>query len=296
MRVASKTRGYTVVEVMIFLAVSGLMFVIAASFISGKQAAGEFRQGTNSVNSQVRGVINDVANGFYPSNHDFTCVAMASDPYYNISSGAANKDLGSNQGCVLMGKVIQFGPAGESSKYNIFTVLGRQYKDAINNSSIPTNFDEAKPHAFYPGSAIIGVDLTERKTLEWGLKVTKVYNATTSQDLSGIGFVSSFGEYNPDPLLGHALTSGSQTINVLGIPGTAIGDGGNPEGLMADGVAGKINSLDANGVIYTLNNPNIVICLKGSNNKYATLTIGGGNGQRLTTTLKVTATNGSCPA
>lgn len=58
-----QSRGYTIVEVLIFMAVSGLMFVMAVVFVSGKQANAEFRQGLYVVNSDIRSVINDVANG-----------------------------------------------------------------------------------------------------------------------------------------------------------------------------------------------------------------------------------------
>src|SRR5947209_7153977 len=91
-------RGYTIVEVMIFLAVSGFMFIIAAQFVSGKQAHAEFRQGMNDVKAQVQQTINDVANGYFPSNSDFSC---------NTESGRPQPDTGStgqgqNKGCVFM--------------------------------------------------------------------------------------------------------------------------------------------------------------------------------------------------
>ena len=61
-----KSGGYTIIEVMIFLAVSAFMFVVAAYFIQGKQANAEFNQGMQAINSSMQKVINDVNDNNYP--------------------------------------------------------------------------------------------------------------------------------------------------------------------------------------------------------------------------------------
>ena len=53
----NKPHGYTIVEVLIFLAISSLMFLLAATFISGKQSAVEFKQGMNDINTQIKSVV-----------------------------------------------------------------------------------------------------------------------------------------------------------------------------------------------------------------------------------------------
>ena len=57
--------GYTIIEVMIVLAVSGVMFIIAASFISGKQESTAFTEGANEFASQLQQTIAEVADGQY---------------------------------------------------------------------------------------------------------------------------------------------------------------------------------------------------------------------------------------
>jgi len=76
----NKPHGYTIVEVLIFLAISSLMFLLAAGFISGKQSAVEFKQGMNDINTQIGSVVNDVANGQYPPSATFTCTAPPLSP------------------------------------------------------------------------------------------------------------------------------------------------------------------------------------------------------------------------
>ena len=60
------TLGFTIIEVMIFLAVSGVTFLIAAAFINGKEAQAEYSQGMNQVDVNIRTIINDVSDGNYP--------------------------------------------------------------------------------------------------------------------------------------------------------------------------------------------------------------------------------------
>ena len=100
--------GYTIVEVMIVLAVSGMMFVIAANFINGKQQRTSFFQGSNDMANIIQKVIDDVTNG------NFSDVALDCD-----SAGAGSVDVrdssditadtqGTNPDCVFLGKLVHF--------------------------------------------------------------------------------------------------------------------------------------------------------------------------------------------
>src|SRR4051812_20289476 len=112
MRYPLKTRGYTIVEVMIFMAVSGFMFVIAAYFVNGKQASAEFRQGMNSANTVVQQVMNQINSSFYPSQENFTCKITGKPHLF-----ATPNKLGTNQECVFLGSVLQFGTPADNTKY-----------------------------------------------------------------------------------------------------------------------------------------------------------------------------------
>src|SRR5205814_2186232 len=59
--------GYTIVEVMIFLAISSLLFVAASIAIGGQQAHTEFNTAANDTNTKFQQWIDQVANGFTSS-------------------------------------------------------------------------------------------------------------------------------------------------------------------------------------------------------------------------------------
>src|SRR4051812_28553600 len=97
--------GYTVIEVMIVLAVSGLMFVIATNFISGKQAKTSFTAGSNELASKVQDLIGEVNDGKY-SDIPLSCSANIGGPT-SVSDGAPDAETqGTNPQCVFLGKIL----------------------------------------------------------------------------------------------------------------------------------------------------------------------------------------------
>ncbi len=101
-----------------------------------------------------------------------------------------------------------------------------------------------------------------------------------STPIVGIGFLNSFSSYNATS---GNLQSGSQSVNVVTLP-----DGGsNVRNQNAALMTTQINGLTETDIDV---NPNILICFTGDSNQFGTLTIGGSNGQRLTTKIRISAT------
>ncbi len=270
MRVGLNPRGYTIIEVLIFMAVSGFMFAIAASFISGKQSKSEFKQGMSAINSDIQAVINDVGNGFYPSNSDFSCTAgPTGEPV--ITPNPSNEQ-GTNKDCVFGGKVIQFGTHGTNyTGYKVYSIAERQFAPDGSANPLPTKFSEAKP-VIVPGTI-------DKKVLEWGMKVCRVDKidaAGAATTINSIGFFQSFGSYSSG-----LLQSGAQSIGVIPIKGSSP-TLGETESNMDTEIRGLWTDLTPPDP-----QPNVVITFDSGNGQYGTLTIGGGSGQRLTTAIKI---------
>ncbi len=271
MRGGSNSRGYTIVETMIFLAVSGVMFLIAVGFVSGKQGKTEFRESMDDINTQVQQVINDVSNGFYPSGENFVCTANSTG-FPTISAGI-NKQ-GTNKNCTFIGKVIQFGVNGTGgSGFNIYSVAGRQYAPsppAASKDILPVNFAEAKPTVIYNAGPPL-IDVTDIRQIRWSSQVTKVTNAGIAT--AGIGFFTSFGSYDT----GGSLKSGSQSVVTVTIPGSL----NNSEPTMVPIINAGVT--DAN----VKTSPDITVCFDSGHSQFGTLSIGGSNGQRLTSRVQI---------
>ncbi|HET7320071.1 MAG TPA: prepilin-type N-terminal cleavage/methylation domain-containing protein [Candidatus Saccharimonadales bacterium] len=158
-----KNKGYTIIEVMIVLAITGVMFLLAAVFISGKQDEVAFRQSVTDLNTDIQAAINDVTNGFYPtgSGDQFNCSAGAGGSQPTIVAGTNGQ--GTNNGCIFLGKVLYFWTdAGGSKGYEIMSVAG----NSTDSSGNPVqSLVDAKPTPIIT----TGVDATDYKSLENGL-------------------------------------------------------------------------------------------------------------------------------
>jgi hypothetical protein len=264
--------GYTVVEVLVFLAVSGMMFAVAANLVNGKQAKSEFRQGMNDLNSQIKQVINDVGTGFYPSNSDFICRVNGAGK--TQAQAGRSVTQGSNDQCVFLGKVIQFNIISrghpQPDTMSIYTIAGRRVAGGA--SRAPENFQEA-------GATVIGVGgVTETKKLPWGLIVDSIKEKKTNTSLEGIGLFGSFGDYSSG-----GLASGSQSINTIAIPlAPAVGERGRPTAINT-----ALDGTYLDAILQANPNPQIEICLDSGVGEFGKLSVGSIYSQRLSTYVKI---------
>src|SRR5882762_7178443 len=105
MKTGLNALGFTIVETMIVLAITGALLLMAMLMISGQQGKTEFTQAINDIQAQINDVINNVGTGYYAKTTDFSCSAGASGPVFNASGSTGQ---GSNTACVFMGRAVQF--------------------------------------------------------------------------------------------------------------------------------------------------------------------------------------------
>jgi hypothetical protein len=203
---------------MVFLAIAGFMFVVAAGFISGKQAQVAFRQAVNDLNQQIQGVVNSVANGEFPSTSDFTngFSCSTNGPGAPVpAAGSTNQGANSGRigavvsGCTFMGKIISL-PAADGSDYQVFTVAARQYK--AGTAQAPGSFSDAQPTIADGGDW--GTSLTSHSSIENGLVLKGAYYCNTdacSPAVSPLDSFGFFGSFNGGAAVGNG-DSGAQTV------------------------------------------------------------------------------------
>lgn len=226
--------GYTIVEVMIVLAVSSLMFVLAASFINGKQAKTAFSTGVNEMSSRLQDTIEQVNRGKY-SDILLKCISNGSTAVVSVGDGTTPQ--GANPPCVFIGKFTHFSVAGDKQQYEIFSLAGLRDKTTLATAGVTT---------INNGDA----DLTVNAKIPQGLDVESVkVNGTPSY---GFGFVQGMDN-----------ASGSQNISLVSttIP---LNDS-----LTTDTAASQITSSNLNA-----NKPKTVVICLTDGTRFATITIG----------------------
>lgn len=267
-------RGFTVVEVLIVLAVTGMLFVSAAVLIAGRRAQTEFNQAIRQIQTQIQQVINEVATGYYPNANNFQCSAGAGGPILNPGSGT---EQGANSGCIFLGKAIQMGLTGtDPEEFVVFPIAGLQ-KTAAGNEV--TSLAEAAPVAIAPNSTESLPDNSITTQLQGGItSVRMTYTqAGVTRPIGVVAFVNKLASYT-----GQSIVSGSQQVSVV-----PVDDGSVDSALQRTALQGAtaINTSLASST----QNPSggVQICLMSGGTKQSGLITIGNSARQLSVTLTI---------
>ena len=245
--------GFTIVETMIVLAVTGALFVAIAATLAGRQRSNEFTQSVNGARDQIQQVITEVQNGYFPS-ADYSCTATT----LNVMISSGSDTQGKNTGCVFLGKIMQFKVRDQDpSKVIVYPVAGIRTK---------TDIATADPSVVSNGLADASTDFS----LKYGLTVEKMRAGSTN--IGAFGVLSSLDSTTPGK-------SGDQQFDVYGFANVSLGV--TPK--LTDGTV-----LTAAWI----KNPSggVQICFKsGGTNQYGLMTVGNNNNQ-LSVDLKIMGT------
>ena len=265
--------GFTIIEVMVFLAVSGMTFLIAANFINGKESQAEYYQGMNQALADIRTNINNVSNGNYPLpyNSGLSCAVNTNGPSIQISTTGSS----ATAGCTLIGEGLAPEVGTNSSDYATFTLAGCQFYDpALNGCSnsinnVPMTVQQEMPQVVTP--------LTKTDIWPGGVIVTKMFSIINGNwsPIGLVGFFASLPSVN-----GNVYQSGSQPVSMVVFQQSSLGDS-------VDQYGQQIDDLGTGQTSYSmLINGYVVVCFQGTNGDIASITIGGNNGgQQITTSL-----------
>ncbi len=290
--------GFTIVETMIVLAVTGGLFVAVAATLIGRQNSAEFQHAVQNVQAHIQQTINQVSDGFYPNNSDFSCSSSGGKVQINLPNGSQQ---GENDQCVFLGKVIQFDVQGTNpEQYQVYNIAGVRCdpttKVGCVDPTIPSPFKPANPTVIgfinkYPQYAT-------SFALEYGLSTVWVRsdNKPTCTSIAcsfgAVGFLMEPGTLDNTSFNGYA--GGKQQIDLIPIhsPGVILGQIANAAvAAIQSAASGGLNDsqLTSNAPI----NPNsgVQICLRsGGTNQSGLLTVGG-SGRQLLVTLSIKPNN-----
>lgn len=254
--------GYTILEAMIFLAITGVLFTTAAVAVGGSQRQAQYSQAVRDFETQIKDVANDAANGFYPAYERGRCRV-------NGASGKINFDLsvlgspGSNIECINIGKTLMFN-LGEADSFTVGTLVG------INppiGQSADLSLSALKPTIAYKNQGAQQVDLNVSKPIRFGATVTKIgLVSEDSKEYSSLSFITDFNTNSA------VSENGTLTTNVYGIEGP-LDDFDSIDG--PSGYQKGIETLgDGSSVVAVNPNQGFYICLLTTDNRRARIIIG----------------------
>ena len=247
MKSGLKSRGFTIVEVLIFLAVSSALMVSAFTLISGSQNKASFTQSINDVQQQIDSVINNVANGYYSAGETQSKCTIVNDEL-KFDTNGTKVTRGSSAQCIFLGRFIAF--TDGSDEYTVYNVAGRRQKDG---SDVKT-MAEANP--------TIIPDTEQKYTLKNGL----TFNSNGN---NAFGFFNGLGTSNG------ISDSGYQQASFYGFDSSASQPLPNNFASSYDSIGGK-DPTDGYALCFN----------SGTTNQSGVITIGG-SGRTATSSLEV---------
>jgi hypothetical protein len=134
-----QSHGYTIVETLIFLAVSGMMFVIAAVFISGKHEQVQFRSDVRTFSTSLESVLNTTTDAQYrPTMADLECNADTS----------THGRQGTNGKCIFLGEMfyVDSAPGSSEDTYATQSISGDRQITVGGVDSNVVSLDQARPY------------------------------------------------------------------------------------------------------------------------------------------------------
>lgn len=271
MRGGLKPQGYTIIETLIFLAISGVMFTLIVQGISGQQERTQFSTAIREMESRLRDTMNDVSTGYYPiSSNNLRCIQAGNRPQLNN----APSEQGTNQDCTYIGRVIKFEQYGSDRQvYYTMSVVGLR---RVAGQEVQ-NMTQAAPTVLAMGGGPTYTDqmelLTIPNTVE--LKWMKYRNGAL-QDVGAFGVFTTFSTVSTTG----GLKSGSGNIDLYPVPGS-----------FSDSIQTAGASVEALNSGSFKNPPNgLILCFEGGGpNQYGIIRIGGSGGT--TATISEVKTN-----
>ncbi len=276
MRHRPDKRGFTIIETMIFLTVSAVVFLGAIQQYSGQQRVVLANQGIRTLQSQLTSMANEVASSFTTNlgtDHCHAATDGSNGAVYFNSSGSDNSD------CIYLGKAFSFGAPSYCTNVNADTcgtyttapIVGRRliYVGAGDKGTDVATYGETKP--VVPN---LSPSLVETKTLLNGIGIRKAFirNATggNQAEIGGFAFILS--------LTGDGGSSGQTDLVALSEPFINNTAANTPTAVAALVGVTPLTTISLATLITRINPQyGIALCLLSGDDQSTEITVGANN-------------------
>lgn len=255
--------GFTVVEVMIVLAISGVMFVTFAGMMSGRQAKAWFSASVSDVVTDIRQHINEVGSGYRPQTGTFSCSLAGGAPSITTAGAAA---AGTNTDCTYIGQAVMADTANTGS-YVLQGLVGAR---TTTTGTEPLTLAAAKTRVLDKGSGYPASwpNLGIQKDLQYGLTLKWMRDGTPGTTSNIAGFAIAAAPDGQLSMASGALQSGTIAPTIIPIP--------NAAGLVSrtQGVDLLVRALGGVAPVITAPAGKVQLCFQsGTSNQTALVTV-----------------------
>jgi prepilin-type N-terminal cleavage/methylation domain-containing protein len=254
-----RVQGFTVIEVLIVLAVTSLLFVLSLIWIPQLLNNTNSKIASNDFALAIQKSINDSLSSYLSVYSSLSCLGHGTETPVVFNSGSP----GSSSGCIFLGSVLQLSPQGNPNGFIDYPIAGNQNFGA----TAAQNLAEAYPTAISVGGVIQTLDNYTNNNI--GIKdVTADGNPTWA-----IGFVignlyDNLGAFDDS---GNS-TSSALDLNIYYVSGSSA----------SESAAALTGSIPTNLVPAS----SVVICLDLYNGYYDAINISGSGNLIVSSTIE----------
>lgn len=144
-------RGYTIIEVMIVLAITGVLFSSAVLVFNGQQSKTSLSQNMYDFASKLQSYVTEVNSGVYADASTYSCAISGGQA--TLSTGA-----GTNNDCLFVGRAVQLIP--DSSDVYVYTIIGNRdaYSGANDTGKTAQSLEDTNPLVANVNGTMVMVD------------------------------------------------------------------------------------------------------------------------------------------
>lgn len=259
----SNRGGFTIVETLMVLAVTSVMFVVVIGSMTGRQNRIQFSQGMRDISANISDIMNDVSTGYFPTTPGLTCTAGtgSDNPAPQLGYDASTGDTtGARKDCVFAGKVIQIGTDNSASAGYVYSMVGRRlFYDSGGNPSDVSRFLDLKP--------VVADLATTELSLPYGIRIVR---SDGSDGGRAIGvFYKNFRGVSLNGQTSSGVTSVSVASVTSALTGTSMMSQSNV-------ITAANNTVAVDGKFLS-GSSTLTLCFKSDDaNQTATITMGDG--------------------
>ncbi len=260
--------GYTIIEIMIVLAITGVIFVSAIALFNGQGAETSFNQAVSDLSSELSTQAKSVsASQFYGAQGYGCMITFTGNPPSPRATLNGSGSGGTNQDCLSIGKAFE--AISSTNDIFIYNVLGNRLTYSSGTPVGPaSSLAEANPTI----AVVSGADLSTDYKLGGGLKI--ISSSVTD----------SAGQLSPSSLIGYYVdfnggSSASQSGAVLTAKAYNLGAGSHNLAAAKACVEGSGCSAPSDISLWQL-------CLESSDAKRRALLVISNSAAGVTTNLK----------
>lgn len=205
MKGASKG-GYTIVEVLIVIAVTSAIFLSITRLFSGQTGDAVYAQTMQDLSSKIRTFSNQVNSNSFPDTSGYSCTVAGGTVTLTADS---TSQLGTSKDCIFLGRALKV-EVGSKTVYSYVVLSPRNVWTGGVDTGVPvSSFSQAKPTPAWYNSNLILVDTYD---LEGGSQIT--YSRISGQGTAQYSLMGIYGNLESSA----SSVSGTPPLIMMGYP------------------------------------------------------------------------------